>query len=54
VYIEIVGGRDWPGRGARHLGHQSAAVHCHSLDRLNTINDSLKKKKRDRKPIRTP
>ena len=33
------------GRGERHLGHQSAAVHRHSLDRLNTVNDSLKKKK---------
>jgi len=40
-------GRDWPGRGERHLGHRSAAVHRHSLDRLNTISDSLKKKKKE-------
>ena len=32
-----------PGRGERHLGDQSATVHRHSLDRLNMINDSLKK-----------
>jgi len=37
------GGRDWPGRGERHLAYQGAAVHRHSLDRLNTINDSPKK-----------
>jgi len=40
------GGRDWPGRGERHLAFQEAAVHRHSLDRLNTINDSKKKKKK--------
>ena len=27
---------------SRYLGHQAAAVHRHSLDRLNAINDSLK------------
>jgi len=38
-------GRDWLGSGGRHLSDQSAAVHRHSLDRLNTINDFLIKKK---------
>jgi len=42
--VDIGEGRDWPGRRERHLGDQKAAVHRHSLDRLNTINDSLKKK----------
>jgi len=41
------GGRDWPGRGERHLARQEAAVHRHSLDRLNTINDSPPPKKKN-------
>jgi len=31
-------------RGERHQGDRDATVHRHSLDRLNAINDSLKKK----------
>ena len=33
-------GRDWPGWG--ETWQQSAAVHRHSLDRLNTANESQK------------
>jgi len=38
-------GRDWPEqwRGPP-LGDHGAAVHRHSLDRLNAMNDSLKKR----------
>jgi len=35
-------GRDWPARGERHPSNRGAAVHCHSLDRLNGMNYSLK------------
>ena len=38
-------GRDWPG-WCKGSWQQCAAVHRHSLYRLNTINDSLKKKKK--------
>ena len=40
-------GRDWPGR-CEGSWQQCAAVHRHSLYRLNTINDSLKKKKKSK------
>ena len=33
-------GRDWPERRREATwGNLGAAVHCHSLDRLNAIND---------------
>jgi len=38
------GGRDWPEwRREATRGNPGAAVHRHSLDRLNAINDSLNK-----------
>jgi len=46
MYVESGGGRHWPGGRERHLVKQEAAVLRHSLDRLNTNNDSLKKKKK--------
>jgi len=41
------GGRDWPAwkREATWSARPGAAVHRHTLDRVNAINDSLKKKK---------
>jgi len=35
-----MGGAGTGPEGERHLSKQEAAVHRHSLDRLNTINDS--------------
>jgi len=37
-------GRDWLGRGERRLVNQEAVARRHSLDRLNTINESKEKK----------
>jgi len=39
IFVDSGEGRDWPGRGERHLVKQEAAVHRHSLGRLNTINE---------------
>lgn len=36
ILVDRGEGRDWPGRG-KVIGNQEAAVHRHSLDRLNTI-----------------
>ena len=48
-YLESVDsgeGRNWPvGRREATRTCSGAAVHRHSLDRLNAINDTLKKKK---------
>jgi len=43
MYLVRGRGRDRPGSEERHLGNREAAVYYHSLDRLNVINDSLKK-----------
>jgi len=45
-YVDSGEGRDWLGREERHLVKQEAAVHRHSLDSLNTINDSPPPKKK--------
>jgi len=50
-FVDSGEGRDWPGRRERHLGDQKAVVHHHSLDRLNMINESKKKKKSSRSSI---
>jgi len=45
-YVDSGGGRDWPGGRERPTGNPVAAVHRHILDRINAINDCLKKKKK--------
>jgi len=43
MYVDAEG-RDWPGGWGKHLGNRETAVHRHSLNRLNVINDFLNKK----------
>jgi len=45
MYISIGGAGTAPCWGERPPGMPGAAVHRHILDRMNAINDSLKKKK---------
>jgi len=50
MYIEKWGGAGTGPGEERGSWQQCAAVHRHSLDRLNTINDSLKKETKGRDP----